>query len=53
MVLKVENSWMCAYVCFCETVTDLSLVKLDQSWSGSVAAVVQDQIGQDGQSLLI
>lgn len=48
-----EQLDVCVYVCVCERVTDLSLVKLDQGWSGSVAAVVQDQIGQDGQSLLI
>lgn len=36
-----------------ESVSDLSLVELDQSWPGSVAAVVQDQVSEDGQTLLV
>lgn len=31
----------------------LSLIKLDQSRPGSMATVVQDQVRQDGQTLLI
>lgn len=37
----------------CVSVSDLGLVELDQSRPGSVAAVVQHQVGQDGQTLLV
>ena len=37
----------------CGSVSDLSLVELDQSGPGSVAAVVQHQVSQDGQTLLV
>lgn len=33
--------------------SDLSLIKLNQCWSSSMAAVVQDQVGQNGQPLLV
>lgn len=42
---------MCVFLC--KSVSDLSLIKLDQSWPGSIAAVVQDQVGQDRQVLYI
>lgn len=44
---------MSVFVFLCESVSDLSLVELDQSRPGSVAAVVQDQVRQDGQTLLV
>ena len=37
----------------CVCVSNLSLIELDQSRPGSIAAVVQNQVSQDGQTLLI
>lgn len=45
--------YSCICVFLCKSVPDLSLIKLDQSWPGSIAAVVEDQVSQDGQTLLI
>lgn len=39
----------CAYVCLlCQSLSYLSLIELDQSWPGSMAAVIQDQLSKDG-----